>query len=969
MLASVKITKSGENLGGLLVVMHKRQLILLLFLLMIVLPLMLPNNSLQANVSQINELPNLKASQIIPNFDIRENTYLSEEVFESEFNQVSNQRLQKVATLKRKYKNLQLNWPKFKQTPKTLFSYSQALTSPSQDKAEKIINEFLRENQDLYQLTLDKLDNNELKPLNSYQTKHNSTSNFVFQQHYQDLPIFGAYLQAALNKNKQIVWLNSELVPNIDKQTNLSLKISAQEAISFAAENVNINTSLMFGEVTDPKLVLFPMSIAKQKNKYNQELRPAWQVRLSDKEGNSYLVLVDARKGTILLRANLTWNLDEQVPSYRVFTSNTPQPNLPFVSNNPAFVERQLVTTNGDKVASPMGWLDGSFTTRGNNVDAQTDPQATDSGNGFRPRAENLIFDFPLMLNTVGQEPELFSSASVTNLFYWVNFTHDYLYKLGFDEAAGNFQLDNFGRGGMGGDRIIAEAQDGSGFNNATFGTSEDGFSGRMQIFLWKTTTPKLDASYDAEVIIHEYVHGLTTRLVGGPQNVVSLFGTQGAGMGEGWSDWYAMSILSKPSDNPRASYPFASYVVQKFTQGIRRLPYSTNKSINPITYADIDPTQSRFDTNVTAVHSVGEVWCQALWEVRANFIDTYGFEVGKNMIEQLVTDALKLTPINPSMIDGRDAILLADQINNDGANQCLIWQGFAARGLGFSSSSLGGTSQVKQSFDLPAYCEKTGMLTLDRPTYLDGENIQIRLGDRDLMEQTQVNVVISSQKTGDQEQIALTKDNSIAGQFLGSIKVSFATSNIANDGILQSSVGDTIQVIYQDASNQQGQSTQAIATTKTVKLKTLLFDSLENGTSNFVPDNKWQLTTAFSHSPTRSWTDSPKGNYKDRANSILKVKKVNLTSLLGARLVFWQRYQMERGFDFGFVEVKPGKQPWQTVAAFTGEQLDFQKTTIDLSKFDGQKLAVRFRLVTDVGTVADGWYLDDIEILSGTTE
>lgn len=966
MLASVKITKSGENLGGLLVVMHKRQLTLLLFLLMIVLPLLLPAKSLQANVSQINELPNLKAPQIIPNFDIRENAYLAEEVFEADFNQLSNQRLQKVATLKKKYKNLQLNWPKFKQTPKTLFSYSQALTSPSQDKAEKIINKFLMENQDLYQLALDE---NKLKPLNIYQTKHNNTSNFVFQQHYQDLPIFGAYLQVALNKNKQIVWLNSELVPNINLESNLRLNISAQEAISFAAENINTNTSLMFGNNAEPELVLFPMSLTKQKNKYNQELRPAWQVRLSDKEGNSYLVLVDARKGTVLLRANLTWNLDEQVPSYRVFTSNTPQPNLPFVSTNPAFVDRQLITTNGDKVASPMGWLDSSFTTRGNNVDAQTDPQGTDSGNGFRPRAENLTFDFPLMLNTVGQEPELFSSASVTNLFYWVNFTHDYLYKLGFDEASGNFQLDNFGRGGMGGDRIIAEAQDGSGFNNATFGTSEDGFSGRMQIFLWKTTTPKLDAAYDAEVIIHEYVHGLTTRLVGGPQNVVSLLGTQAAGMGEGWSDWYAMSILSKPTDNPRASYPFASYVVQKFTQGIRRLPYSTDKNINPITYADIDPTQSRFTTNVTAVHSVGEVWCQALWEVRANFIDAYGFEVGKNMIEQLVTDALKLTPINPSMIDGRDAILLADQINNDGANQCLIWQGFAARGLGFSSSSLGGTSQVKQSFDLPAYCEKTGMLSLDRPTYLDGENIQIRLGDRDLMEQTQVNVVITSQKTGDQEQIVLTKDDSIAGQFLGSIKVSFAASNIANDRILQSNVGDTIQVIYQDASNQQGQSVQAIATTRTVKLKTLLSDTLENGTGNFVPDNKWKLTTTFSNSPTRSWTDSPKGNYKNRANSILKVKKVNLTSLLGARLVFWQRYQIERGFDFGFVEVKPGKQPWQAVAAFTGEQLDFQKTTIDLSKFDGQKLAVRFRLASDGGTTADGWYVDDIEILSGSTD
>ncbi len=950
--------------------MPKRHFLLLLFLLTIVIPIIIPIKQLHASNIQLDQIP---ASRTFPNFDIRSATYLSQKITDGVLVEDNLDVWQRVnSKIKENSQNLQVRW-RADQTPRLMFSYTEPLTPASQEPVEQIIDSFLKENQPLYNLNLEQ---NQLKTVFNSRTQHNGMQTVVLQQHYQNLPIFGAQLQVVLNRNGQVVLANNELV-KIDPSSDLNVTISPQEAIDLAAQNIQTNPSLMFDTASDVKLVLFPMSTSKKSslnkakqitNSYLQELRPAWQVSILDKQGDRYLIFVDGKKGELLLRANLTWHFDGQTPSYRVFTSNTPQPNLPFVSNNPPFVERQLVTTNGDKIASPNGWLDATnpATTRGNNVYAQTDPDGKESGNGFRPTADNSVFDFPLVLNTPGQEPEQFASASVTSLFYWCNFTHDYLYKLGFDEVAGNFQVDNFGRGGMGGDPVIANAQDGSGFNNASFGSSEDGFSGHMKIFLWKTATPKIDASYDAEVVVHEYVHGLTTRLVGGPQNVISLLGAQSAGMGEGWSDWYAMSILSKPGDDPRASYPYGSYVTRKFNQGIRRLAYSTDLKINPETYADIDPTQSRFTSNVTEIHNVGEVWCQALWEVRANFIDTYGFEKGKQMIEQLVTDALKITPINPSMLDGRDAILLADQINNNSVNQCLIWQGFAKRGMGFSASSLGATTQVHQAFDMPPYCQKTGTVSLNLPTYLDGEMVQIRLGDADLIGQSSVKVIAASQKTGDHKEVQLIRDKNIPGLFLGAIKVSLTTSS-SNDGVLQSSVGDTIQIKYQDASNDQGQTVEAVATARVLKLKSLLQDSLENGISNFTPDNKWGLTTTFSHSPSHSFTDSPNGNYQNRANAMLKVKKVDLTGLSGSRLVFWQRYQFERGFDFGFVEVKLPGQAWQAVAAFTGEQMEFKETTIDLSKFDGQKLRVRFRVVTDGGNTADGWYVDDIQLLSGS--
>src|SRR5204863_8219160 len=94
--------------------------------------------------------------------------------------------------------------------------------------------------------------------------------------------------------------------------------------------------------------------------------------------------------------------------------------------------------------------------------------------------------DFPIKTNVANTD------AAVVNLFYWNNYMHDYLYRLGFDEAAGNFQQQNFTGQGQGGDPVIADAQDGSGTNNANFSTPPDGQSGRMQMFLW-------DGGYDGD--------------------------------------------------------------------------------------------------------------------------------------------------------------------------------------------------------------------------------------------------------------------------------------------------------------------------------------------------------------------------------------------------------------------------------------------------------------------------------------
>src|SRR4029453_9868563 len=77
------------------------------------------------------------------------------------------------------------------------------------------------------------------------------------------------------------------------------------------------------------------------------------------------------------------------------------------------------------------------------------------------------------------------NEVAVQNLFYLNNVIHDILYRHGFDEAAGNFQIDNFGNGGEGADPVRGEAQDGGGTNNANFATPPDGSRPRMQMYLF----------------------------------------------------------------------------------------------------------------------------------------------------------------------------------------------------------------------------------------------------------------------------------------------------------------------------------------------------------------------------------------------------------------------------------------------------------------------------------------------------
>ncbi len=560
----------------------------------------------------------------------------------------------------------------------------------------------------------------------------------IWEQEHEGLPVFQGLFIAHVTRRGEVAGVSSRLHPDPARGTRGVANrpaVSAVEAVVHAAHGVEepmtseLVTALDTPGAGDARLrqkfragtlpgearaglVWLPMG--------DGALRLCWEVFITRRPGGElYRVLIDAEGGQAWLRHGLTKNISDA--TYRVWTNDSPTPLSPGwptpVATQPPVAPRALVTLSAlNTNASPRGWInDGVNETLGNNVAAHLDQNGDDAPDLPRPQGSpSRVFDFPVNL---AQTPTAYSDAAVVQLFYWCNWMHDRLYELGFTEAAGNFQTDNLGRGGLGGDAVLADAQDGGGFNNADFTTPPDGSAPRMQMYIFVPPVPDRDGSLDAEVILHEYTHGLTDRLVGGGGG---LLNSQSGGLAEGWSDFYALSLLSEPTDDLAGTYPMGGYVSrllgglqENYYFGIRRYPYCTDLAKNPLTFKDIDPLQasshpgvprSPFGGGANEVHAQGEVWCSALWEARARLVQRLGWTNGNQLILQLVTDALPLTPANPDFLQARDAILQADLIRSGGANYRDLWTAFAKRGLGAGATSPGSSTTlgVVEAFNVP---------------------------------------------------------------------------------------------------------------------------------------------------------------------------------------------------------------------------------------------------------------------------
>ncbi|MCH9660936.1 MAG: T9SS-dependent M36 family metallopeptidase [Bacteroidetes bacterium] len=719
----------------------------------------------------------------------------------------------------------------------------------------------------------------------SYSKSMDVQNVYVNQQH-NGIDIFNSTSSFAI-RNGEVVNAASRFTANLASRVNTTNPTidaaaainSAASALGLPAPNAELlesngnafvfsNGGVSLNEIP-VQLVYQPMA--------DNSLRLSWELSIYLLDASHYYNLrIDAVNGQVLDSNDyvVSCNFGEAAHSHFSMNAQTSQESVlfageaaiggdtyrvfPIPSRNPddhGTSNGELVSDPATANASPFGWHDtdgaagAEFTiTRGNNVWSQEDINGN-NGTGASPDGgATLNFDFDYNLPNA---PANFTDASTTNLFYWNNVIHDMFYEYGFDEESGNFQENNYGNPGNGSDSVNADAQDGSGTNNANFATPPDGANPRMQMFLWtggtgpvadiltmnegatagvysgvpaafggvipdpaltedvvaviddaggtadqqdacdaitngadlagkiailrrgecefgfkalaaqdegavaviivnnvagdpivmapgavgdQVTIPlfmvsdvdgdaiiadvlanggqsgtisgsgvsqDLDGSLDNEIVAHEYGHGISNRLTGGPVNTSCLGNAEQ--MGEGWSDYIGLIMTMQTGEDGTEARGLAAYASQS-PGGIRPAPYSTDTGINDFTYGD--------SNSQVVPHGVGFVWATAIWDLTWAFVDEYGFDSdlytgtgGNNIALQLVMDGMKLQPCSPGFVDGRDAIIEADQLANGGANCELIWTAFAARGLGANAdqgSTFSSTDQT-EDFTVPS--------------------------------------------------------------------------------------------------------------------------------------------------------------------------------------------------------------------------------------------------------------------------
>jgi extracellular elastinolytic metalloproteinase len=1014
------------------------------------------------------------------------------------------------------------------------------------------------------QWDLNRIDVVDMVVSDQYQSGHNGLTHVYFIQRYAGIEVHNAVLGVHIKENGKVVYAASRFIPDVEEKINaVDPILSTGEAVYKAAAHLGLTHGeplRLISKVSDREFHFEGGEISHHDIKVKlmfQPLRKSGRIRLAwdlsiDQIGSPdwWSMRVDALTGEILEQNNWTVYCSfhpedghvhdggcDPDGSEMAFTpvkeallkQNEKTLNngamyhvFPFSAESPIHGQREMLTDPHDPVASPHGWHDtnnqagAEYTiTRGNNVHAYLDIANTNASAGDEPDGgPELVFDFPF--NDQNSEPDEYGEAAVTQLFYMNNIMHDFTYRYGFNEVAGNFQQNIYGNGGAGGDFVRAEAQDGSGNNNANFATPPDGQSGRMQMFLWSagggriltvnapeglagqqfearpasfggpvTTTPVtgevaivddgsnsptlgcnppvnaaevagrvalidrgicefglkslnaqqagaiaviicnfenalvsmgagavggqvtipvvsmtstdcqvlrqivnqglvvtiqlpessgptfLDADFDNGIIAHEYGHGISNRLTGGPSQAGCLNNDEQ--MGEGWSDFFSLITSARPGDNGAMARGIGTYVLREGLngRGIRNRPYTTDMNINEHTYSRILGT--------TSPHALGEVWATMLWDLYWRFVDEYGWDEdlysgtgGNNIAIQLVMDGMKIQACNPGFIEGRNAIIAADYANYDGIHECLIWEVFARRGLGWYAD--GGTAFDRndgaEDFEPMPECIKelkikktvTGLVNA-------GEEIT-------------VNITVTNHKGETVSEVTVNDELPEGLSYVGGSITGGLTATVSGDVL-------TIE-IGQMTDGQTKTFSYRLGSDPELKSVRQFFDGAEEGDGNWeleAPEgiDIWDITDELAYSGQYSWFVPDMEAENDQ---ILRLREPFTVTGTQPVLRFYHQYNTESGYDGGFVQItKDGGANWDNVStlmfrnsyprplaygtfaipnlqAFSGNSNGWVDTYVDLQPYLDEEILVRFRFGSDIEVGGIGWYVDNIEFM-----
>lgn len=488
-----------------------------------------------------------------------------------------------------------------------------------------------------------------------------------------------------------------------------------------------------------------------------------------------------------------------------------------------------------------------------------------------------------------------------------------------------------------------------------------------------ESVTPEFrDSDFDNGVIVHEYAHGISFRLTGGPQvNCLN----QGERFDEGWSDFFALAMTTKSGDFGEMKRGIATYLQKEPNdgKGIRTYPYTTDLTINPHTYADLP--------KLNGIHAMGSIWCAMLWDMYWLFVEHYGWSAdwsdmsaGNNIAVQLVMDGMKMQPCTPGFVDARDAILKADTAMAGGENSCLIWEAFAKRGLGYSADQGSSDSRLdgKETFDLHPLCVKELKITKKVTELVEaGNNIEARL-------------IIVNHKEENLTNIVVTDEIPIGTSFI------IGTSNfpgIVNGNSVSFELGemsylDEIEITYQLSTTGDQHSIQKW-------IEEVPDDNAEdNWDFYFVGDlasNVWQISNIIAYNSQNSWGVL---DIETESRQVLELIEPQLIEGDQPVLRFYQYFNTQLGVDGGVLEISSddgitwldirdkifrngytGQIAYNSLFipnffAWSGDSGNFIPSYIDLSEFLGQELKIRFRFGTNDGIGGLGWWVDDIEFM-----
>jgi len=439
---------------------------------------------------------------------------------------------------------------------------------------------------------------------------------------------------------------------------------------------------------------------------------------------NSY---VDARTGTVLVRQDLIDD-DTDNPRWKAFPVSPPGdysstdtrriwcgtagPGCDEVHNDPATgLPWDVDHATGRPTYTSLGNAARTYENR-----ASGDPRTVGTRTSATRPDRDYTYPWTNQWTTSKCDPASLDSAqeadvdaAIANLNAMHNRMHDWSYLLGFTEQNWNMEVDNGGRGGLGNDPEQGNAQAGARIatvrDNANQITPPDGVAPISNMYLWQPIAgsfyaPCVDGDFDMTVVGHENSHAISGRLIGGPD--AGWTGFQAGAMNESTSDLFAMEYLYEFGYRPVGNTPYVTggYVTSDHVTGIRNYDMSNS----PLNYSDIG-----YDLVGPEVHSDGDIWSPIQFDVRRAFVQRYGNGTpaiqracaegrvaldhcpGNRRWIQLSFDALLLMA-NPavSFVDHRDALLAADRLRFGGADQAMMWDAFARRGLGSAAASNG---------------------------------------------------------------------------------------------------------------------------------------------------------------------------------------------------------------------------------------------------------------------------------------